>query len=115
MLSCAAEGAKLLVPVATAAAACERLRKALTNELRRPVVLAARPTDARNRKSWADVVLRFAKPGVATARVTTARFGRLVVHPDAGVSVSDRALDLSVIDILARAIARTVDGRSGRR
>jgi hypothetical protein len=92
-LACSAQGAKLLVPATTPDAACARLKAELARAGTRPD------------RGQVAVVLRFEKPGIASARVTRTSGGRVTELPEISVAISDKAMGPSTIDLLAREIA----------
>jgi len=91
--ACTAQGAKLLSPAISGEAACARLAAGLAR------------AGWRRGRDEIRVALRFEKPGIASAAVTRVRGGRAVRLPDISVAVSDRQIEPSTIDLLAREIA----------
>jgi hypothetical protein len=108
---CAVTGGKLLKPAMTADAVCARFAVPLGAAMGRPLKAAR---DAPTDKNWIRLDIRLSKPGVAAATLTQSKNGQLFRHPEIAVATSDRSLDSSSIDILARDLARMMTS-TGRR
>ena len=107
--ACATVGEKLIVPPASPATVCERFRLALSRATQKTLRVDTGRLAASDSVPWIRVTLRFTKAGVASARVEQSKSGRVVVHPDSNVAVSDRAIGLQSVDLLARGVARAID------
>ena len=95
--SCTVTGEKMLSPAMTSNAVCARFRAA-----------AAAAISRMAESDWMRVDVRFAKPGVASAKLTEARNGRTVAHPEISIAVSDRPLDATTVEMLAAELAKTM-------
>jgi len=112
---CVSVGEKLIVPTASASKVCERFRDSLAR--------AARVTFRTDQKRFAPsgpaprirVTLSFTKAGVASARVEWAQGVRLTAYPEISVAVSDRAIGLQTVDVLAQSVARAIDAEGKAR
>ena len=104
--ACAVEGAKLIVPSTTPETVCgifaTAVEKALGAPVRRVAVL---PDSAEDKSGWVRVEVRFARPGIASARLVCADKGRVVAHPEQSIAVSDRAIGRETVERLAREVA----------
>jgi hypothetical protein len=100
---CAVTGGKLLKPAMTTDAVCARFAAPLEAAMGRPLKTAR---EGLTDKNWIRLDVRLSKPGVAAATLTQSKNGRVFKHPEIAVATSDRPLDSSSIDILARDLAR---------
>ncbi len=112
-MHCTVSGEKLLVPAVAPSQVCERMRAALGKATGLALRLNSTPLSPAD-QSWMRVTLRFTRSGIASARLETASHGRVTMHPDVNIGVSDRAMDLGVVDNLARELAKRVDGGAWR-
>jgi hypothetical protein len=107
--SCAVTGERHLEPPATAATICETMRASLGKAAGIALRTDPNPIADDDRNGWMRVTLVFTKAGVASAKLERAEKNRVFVYPFVNVAVSDRGLDLQVVDILARELARAID------
>jgi len=113
--ACATSGETLIVPPASGTAVCERFRVSLARAARLALRADGLPATPHDAGAWIRVTLKFTKAGVASARVERSNGGWVIVHPESNVAVSDRAIGLRAVDLLAQDAAHVIDASVGVR
>ena len=104
-IQCSATGVKFFAPAMTAAGVCARFVGALG-----AAMPSALPPGER-----LVVELRFLPHGVASAKVTQLRAGRLQSLPVYELAISDRQFAVTDVDSLARDVGRAIRAGTSRK
>jgi hypothetical protein len=111
--ACSVSGEKLLSPAMAPSAVCARVQTALEAKLGSALRAVPQAPDMRtDRSGWVSVTLRFAKPGIASAKLSVARNNQIKVHPEVSVAVSDRAMGADTVNLLARQLSEMIGSLS---
>jgi hypothetical protein len=98
-LVCSVSGAKLMSGGVSADEICIQIATGLSRAINTPIRRVSELSSA-SRKSgrWLTVNVRLTKPATASTLFSHRLNGRIDVHPEFSISISDRALDVTVID-----------------